>query len=231
MKGDSDVEVRPEDQTRINEFGRTMCAVCRAHPRGPPRSRFALEARMHELRRTRGLSKGALAKRRGSPSAARARARRATIERWRRRARRGLVASLGWTPRSHALHPAQKLEELTTRRQRRARDRAVGVPARRTPKPLRAQLMMGAATPPASRRRGAFRALRTPSLASFPPVSFPAIPPRVASWSNRTIRAVFHRRDRGVWHRVLRGATNEDASRARGGARIPSRETNARASA
>ena len=213
-----------------------MCAVCRARPARPAaltlRSRRrgctscgrTLRAFKRRARQTPRVAQHARARARA--------ARRSSAPR--RRARRGLWWHLSAGRRAHTRSArAQKLEELddamTEARARSRRGRA-SAPNPETA-PRAADDGRGRRRQASSRRRGAFRALRTPSLPSFPPVSVPAIPPRVASCSNRTIRAVFHRRDRGVWHRVLRGATNEDASRARGGARIPSRETNARASA
>ena len=124
MKGDSDVEVRPEDQTRINEFGRNNVRGVSRATRAARRAHASLsQARMHELREDiAGFQKARSPNAAGRPARARARARRATIERSTpTRSARIRVASLGWTPRSHALHPRAETRGAGRRDDRGAR--------------------------------------------------------------------------------------------------------------
>ena len=76
MKGDSDVEVRPEDQTRINEFGRNNVRGVSRATRAARRAHASLsQARMHELREDiAGFQKARSPNAAGRPARARARA-------------------------------------------------------------------------------------------------------------------------------------------------------------
>ena len=151
-----------------------MCAVCRARPARPAaltlRSRRrgctscgrTLRAFKRRARQTPRVAQLARARARA--------ARRSSAPR--RRARRGLGWHLSAGRRAHTRSArAQKLEELddamTEARARSRRGRASALNPETAPRA--ADDGRGRRRQASSRRRGAFRALRTPSLPSYPP--------------------------------------------------------------